>query len=141
MPELDYALLAEYVRQDAGMIHIMGAGADTFHIPAAALPVTVPLGFAARVVFNASDDHPGDPHTLRLEFTSADGEQLLSATQQFRTPDHSPGIPSVWRPSLGIALRLALPIPRHGLYALQAEVDDDPRLIRRIDFRAVEPGS
>ena len=29
MPELDYMVLADYVRQDGGSIHIMGAGVDT----------------------------------------------------------------------------------------------------------------
>ena len=29
MPELDYMVLADYVRQDNGVIHIMGAGMDT----------------------------------------------------------------------------------------------------------------
>ena len=33
MPEIDYLVLAEYVRQDAGMTHIMAAGIDTFYVP------------------------------------------------------------------------------------------------------------
>ena len=33
MPDLEYLVLADYVRQDAGATHIMGAGIDTFGIP------------------------------------------------------------------------------------------------------------
>lgn len=33
MPELDYMVLADYVRMDAGGVHIMGAGIDTITAP------------------------------------------------------------------------------------------------------------
>lgn len=33
MPELDYMLLADYVRQDGGVVHVMGAGVDTVTAP------------------------------------------------------------------------------------------------------------
>jgi len=33
VPELDYMVLADYVRQDGGVIHIMGAGVDTVTAP------------------------------------------------------------------------------------------------------------
>src|SRR5215472_10154522 len=50
MPELDYMVLADYVRQEAnGVIHIMGAGVDT--ITTAAVPTQWPLGVALRMSF------------------------------------------------------------------------------------------
>jgi uncharacterized protein YuzE len=33
MAEIEYLILADYVRQDAGMTHIMGAGLDTITLP------------------------------------------------------------------------------------------------------------
>ena len=47
MPELDYMVLADYVRQDAGVIHIMGAGVDTVTAPA--VPTVQPFGVALRI--------------------------------------------------------------------------------------------
>ncbi len=43
MPEIDHVVLAEYVRQDAGMTHITGAGVDTFYVPEGR-PMAVPVG-------------------------------------------------------------------------------------------------
>ncbi len=45
MPQLEYMVLAEYVRQDpTGLIHIMGAGIDTINAPV--VPTVQPLGVA-----------------------------------------------------------------------------------------------
>lgn len=41
MPELDYMVLADYVRQDGGVVHIMGAGVDT--VFASAVPTVQPF--------------------------------------------------------------------------------------------------
>ena len=44
MPALEYLLLADYVRQDGNLVHIMAAGLDTFYIPEALLPAGIPVG-------------------------------------------------------------------------------------------------
>lgn len=33
MAEIEYLILADYVRQDSGLTHIMGAGLDTITLP------------------------------------------------------------------------------------------------------------
>jgi len=33
MPELDFMVVADYVRTDAGVLHMVGAGFDTVHLP------------------------------------------------------------------------------------------------------------
>lgn len=139
MPELDYVVLADYVRQDAGTIHIMAAGIDTFNLPATVLPAAVPVGIALRIMFS-SRDQAGEEHSLSLEFSGPPGN-LLTARQRFHTPPPPPGVPDFWRTALGIVIRLALPIPSHGNYALQVMLDDDPRLSRRLDLRAIEPAA
>jgi len=136
MPDFDYVLLAEYVRQDAGMIHIMGAGIDTINVPPGALPAAVPVGIAVRVLFT-SQDVPGAEHSLHLEFTGPGSEQLLSAIHRFRAPVPQAGMPSTWLTSVGIAIRIALPIPRLGNYALEARLDDDPMRLKHLDLRAI----
>ena len=137
MPELDYVILADYVRQDAGTIHIMAAGLDTFAITEAKLPAAVPVGIAVRIMFSTRDT-VGEIHKLSIEFSGPGGE-LLAAAQHFPTPTPPEGIPATWRHAVGIAIRIALPFPAHGEYALQLMLDDDPRLSRMLDLRAVQP--
>jgi len=137
MPELDYVILADYVRQDAGTIHLMAAGLDTFYIPASALPAMVPVGIAIRIMLS-SQDAAGEVHKLSLVFSGPDGE-LLNLTQHFPAPEPPEGIPPTWRHSVTVAMRLGIPFPAHGVYALQVMLDDDPVRSRRLDYRAVEP--
>lgn len=138
MPDIDYALLAEYVRQDAGMVHIMGAGLDTVMVPAAALPVAVPVGIAARISFD-SRDPVGADHQITFVFKGPDEEDVLTLAHRFQTPAHPPGVPEYWRIGVGVALRLSLLFPRHGGYTLQVTLDDDPTISRTLFVRAVSP--
>jgi hypothetical protein len=139
MPQLDYAVLAEYVRQDGGMVHIMGAGIDTFNIPADSLPTAVPVGLALRITFS-SRDSVGVPHEINATFTGpGEDDVLLTMTRSFAMLEHPADIPGHWRPALNMVVRIALPIPVHGNYALTVTLDDDPEQARRIDLRAVDP--
>jgi Family of unknown function (DUF6941) len=136
MPEIDYLVLAEYVRQDAGMTHIMAAGIDTFYVPEGQ-PVAVPVGIVARISFSSRDD-VGAEHDISLVFQGSGGD-LLTVSRRFPTPPPQPGVPEHWRTAISIAFRLALPIPSHGDYRLQVTLDDDPRLSRSVDVRAIAP--
>lgn len=136
MPDIDYVVLAEYVRQDAGMTHIMGAGIDTLFVPEGQ-PVAVPVGVVARITFSSRDE-VGAEHDISLVFQGPGGD-LLTLTQRFPTPPPAPGVPEHWRQAVSIAFRLVLPIPGHGNYRLQVMLDDDPTLSRSVDVRAVAP--
>jgi hypothetical protein len=138
MPELEYLVLADYVRQDAGMTHIMGAGLDTITIPQSQLPSAIPVGLVARITFSSRDE-VGAEHTVSLAFHGPGDETLLAVAQGFRTPPPSPGIPEHWRTAASLVSRLLLPIPAHGNYRLQVEIDGDPRMSRSLDVRAIEP--
>jgi len=136
MPEIDYVVLAEYVRQDAGMTHIMGAGIDTFFVPEGQ-PAVVPVGVVARITFSSRDE-VGAEHDISLVFQGPGGD-LLTVSQRFPTPAPAANVPQHWRPAASIAFRIALPIPSHGDYRLQVTLDDDPRLSRSVDVRAIAP--
>jgi len=136
MPEIDYVVLADYVRQDAGMTHIMGAGIDTIFVPEGQ-PVAVPVGIVARITFSSRDE-VGAEHDISLVLQGSSGD-LLTIGQRFATPPPAPGVPEHWRTAVSIAFRLTLPIPSHGDYRLQVTLDDDPRLSRSVDVRAIAP--
>lgn len=138
MPEIDYALLAEYVREDNGMVHIMGAGLDTVTLPEHALPLTVPIGIAARVSFD-SQDPVGADHQLTFAFKGPEDEEVLTVGHRFQTPALPSGVPRYWRMGVGVVLRLGLLFSRLGGYTLQVSLDDDPRLSRTLFIRAVTP--
>jgi hypothetical protein len=138
MPELEYLVLADYVRQDAGMTHIMGAGIDTFFIPEERLPTAVPVGLVARITFDVRDQ-VGAEHEINLLFQGPGGEDLLAANQRIQTPPPAPGVPEHWRTAASLVSRLALPVPSHGDYRLQVSIDDDPRMSRSLYVRAIAP--
>ncbi|HEY1324739.1 MAG TPA: hypothetical protein VGF32_31060 [Streptosporangiaceae bacterium] len=136
MPELEYVVLADYVRQDAGVTHIMGAGIDTFAVPT--VPAAVMAGIVVRLAFS-SRDHVGAEHEAKFVFSGPPGD-LLTLAQHFPTPPPAPGVPEHWRTALNlVAPRLVLPIPVHGNYRLTVSIDDDPRLSRGVDVRAIAP--
>ena len=49
MPELDYALLADFVRSEGGLAHVIGASVDTIHVKE--VPTGLNFGLLARIGF------------------------------------------------------------------------------------------
>lgn len=132
MPELDYMVLADYVREDAGSIHIMSAGIDTIAAPV--VPTSQPVGIALRITFGTTEE-VGAQHHLRLVFQGPD-QHLMEVTAPFLTPPRPHGVPEHWRTGLGLALRLALPLPGYGDYSLDLDIDDG-EVTKSIDVRVV----
>jgi hypothetical protein len=134
MPELDYMVLADYVRQDGGVIHIMGAGVDTVFTQA--VPIVHPFGVAMRISFSTTEE-PGEGHELVLSFVGPD-KRLLDATARFTTPPRPPGVPEHWRTGLGIAIQMAVPLPQYGDYSCELAIDGGT-ITKSYDFRVVRP--
>jgi uncharacterized protein DUF6941 len=132
MPELDYMVLADYVRQDGGVINIMGAGIDTVTAPA--VPTVQPFGVALRISFSTTEE-PGAQHRLTVSFVGPD-QPVLSANAAFVTPPRPEDVPEHWRTGIGIALQIAVPLPRYGDYSCEVIIDDGA-ITRSADFRVV----
>jgi hypothetical protein len=135
MPQLDYMVLADYVRQDGRVTHIMGAGVDTVTAPV--VPTVQPFGIALRLTFG-TDEEAGASHYLKITFQSADGEQLLVARSAFNTPPPVPEVPEHWKTALGLALQIPVPLPRYGDYSFELDIDD-AAITKSIDVRVVRP--
>src|SRR5260221_11272458 len=97
MLQLDYMVLADYVRQDGGVIHIMGAGVDTIFAPV--VPAVQPLGIALRISFGTTEA-VGEEHHLTVTYVGPD-QPVLSASPRFSTPPRAAGRPEHWRTGLG----------------------------------------
>ena len=136
MPELDYWVLADYVRQDGGVIHIMGAGVDTVIAPA--VPTVQPFGVAARISFDTTEE-PGEQHHLTVAFIGPD-RRLLDASATFVTPPRQAGVPEHWRTALGIAIEVAVPLPQYGDYSCELAIDDG-QITKSYDFRVIPPAA
>jgi hypothetical protein len=135
--ELDYVVLADYVRQDGGVTNIMAAGIDTFMIPQ--VPAAVPVGIVARIRFS-SEEEAGARHRVDLTFQGEDGP-VLEISNVFPAPSKPPGTPPHWWMSVSLVFKIALSFPRYGDYSLELVVDGDPDLAKSIDVRAINPES
>lgn len=135
MPELDYMVLADYVRQDGGVIHIMGAGVDTVLAPV--VPMVQPLGVALRISFG-TEEPAGEVHRLTLRFSGPD-QPVFTADARFVTPERPPNVPVHWRTAQGVALQVPVPLPRYGDYSCEVDIDDGTAR-QSYDFRVIRPG-
>jgi hypothetical protein len=136
MPELDYMVLADYVRQDGPLTHIMGAGIDT--VTASAVPAVQPFGVALRISFGTTEA-PGEQHRLTVTFIGPDSP-VLDASLPFTTPARRPGVPEHWRTGLGVAMQIAVPLPRYGDYSCELNIDDGA-ITKAYEFRVIEPAA
>jgi hypothetical protein len=136
MPELDYMVLADYVRQDHGFVHIMGAGVDTVTAPT--VPTVQPFGVALRISFDTTEQ-PGEEHHLTVSFIGPDNP-VLGANATFFTPPRAEGVPEHWRRGLGVALQIPVPLPEYGDYSCELNIDDGA-ITKSYEFRVVRPGA
>lgn len=136
MPELDYMVLADYVRQDYGVMHIMGAGVDTVGTPA--VPIVQPFGVALRVSFGTTEE-PGEEHRLTVSFIGPDSP-VLTANAAFITPPRAPGVPEHWRTGLNVALQFPVPLPQFGDYSCELSIDDGA-ITKSFEFRVIQAGA
>ena len=136
MPELDYMVLADYVRQDGGVMHIMGAGVNTVTTPA--VPIVQPFGVALRVSFDTTEE-PGDEHHLTVSFIGPDSP-VLDANATFITPPRPPGVPEHWSTGLNVALQIPVPLPQFGDYSCELSIDDGA-ITKSFEFRVVQAGA
>jgi len=135
MPQLDYMVLADYVRQDGGVMHIMGAGVDTVGAPA--VPIVQPFGVALRLSFDTTEE-PGEEHGLTVSFIGPDN-RVLDANATFITPPRPPGVPEHWRAGLNVALQIPVPLPQFGDYSCELSIDDGA-ITKSFEFRVVQTG-
>lgn len=131
MPELDFALLSDYVRTEGGIAHVIAAGIDTIHAPVT--PTGQNLGLLFRILFSRTEC--GRPHRLEVIFQDEDGERLAAITQAVM-PSWIESQPAHWKSGALGGLNIGVPLPRYGLYSFELMMNDT--LLKSLPLRVVE---
>jgi hypothetical protein len=122
MPELDYALLCDYVRQEGGVAHVIAAGVDTVMLPQ--VPGAANLGLLVRLTFTRGECDK--PHRLEAILAETDGETIAKINGVI-TPTWQQGLPAGWKTGAMLALNFGVVVPKYGVYSLDILVNDDSR--------------
>ena len=122
MPELDFAFLADHVRVEGGVAHVLAAGIDTITAPT--VPTGQNIGVHFRLGFTRQEC--GRPHRIEIIFQDEDGRRLLQLANVV-TPEWTPTLPPHWRQGLAVGMNLGVPLPHYGLYSFELMVNDEAR--------------
>lgn len=119
MPELDFMVVADYVRAEGGVLHMIAAGFDTMYAPA--VPVMRPVGVGLRLTLSLNElQHD---HDVELIFQNADGGRIAQVTARIDAQTSLPPVPAGRPLGVVMALNLMLPLPDYGDYSLELLVD------------------
>lgn len=129
MPELDHAVLADYVRAEGGVAHLIGAGIDTIWAPD--MPAGQNVGVYVRLRFSRQEC--GRPHRLEIIFQDVDGQRLADISGIVE-PQWDEDLPPHWRANAALGVNIGIPLPAYGLYAFEILVNDS--LVKTIQLRA-----
>jgi hypothetical protein len=130
VPQLDYAVLADYVRPEGGLAHGLGLGIDTIYAPD--VPTGQNVGLLARLTFSRQEC--GRQHRLEVIFQDQDGERLaeINATTQ---PEWVEDQPVGWPMGVLLVLNFGVPLPAYGVYSFEMLLNDS--LVKSIPLRVV----
>jgi len=115
MPELDFMCVADYVRAENGVLHMIAAGFDTIY--AQAVPSVRQIGLGMRLLLTAAET--GHEHPVELIFQNPDGRRLA----QINALIPAQPIPPAVRPgrAMGavLAFNIQLPLPSYGDFSFE----------------------
>lgn len=131
MPELDFALLSDYVRAEGGIAHVIAGGIDTIFTPT--VPTGQNLGLAFRLLFSRTECDR--PHRLEVIFQDEDGARLAVISSAV-APVWVEGQPAHWKTGMIGGLNFGVPLPRFGVYSFEIMVNDN--LLKSLPLRVVE---
>jgi hypothetical protein len=122
MPELDFMVVADYVRQDGGVLQMVGAGFDALIVPA--VPTVRPVGIGLRLLVDVAEARQA--HQVELIYQDADGQRLTELSITLGPAPPSQPLPPPGRPfGAPIAFNVMLPVPNYGDYSLDLLVNGE----------------
>jgi hypothetical protein len=115
MPELDFMLVADYVRAESGVLHMIAAGFDTLYTPA--VPSTRQIGIGLRLLLSVAETR--HEHPIELLFQDPDGRRLAQLNAMIPAqpipPNAQPGRPF----GVVIPFNIQLPLPAYGDFSFE----------------------
>lgn len=134
MPDVDFMVVCEHVRQEGGVLHMLAAGLDQIGIPA--VPSGCNLGVGLRLTLTRAEC--GREHEVELIFQNEDGLRLSMVSGRF-SADYPDGLPPGWPAYAGLALNLGVPVPEYGVYSLELLVDGQSKKSISLRFPPPQP--
>jgi hypothetical protein len=119
VPQVEYALLGDFVRAEQGIAHMIGAGIDTVH--AAQVPTGHNIGLLSRITFTRNEC--GRPHRIEIIFQDADGQRLAQIDASV-SPEYRENLPPGWPVGVLMGFNIGLPLPNYGVYSFEILVND-----------------
>ena len=134
MPEVDFALICDFVRAERGVAHIIGGGFDT--ITAQQVPTGSNLGFVMRMALERVECER--PHRVELVLSDTDGARVFETTTIVNYPWIAT-TPAGWPTHVMWGLNIGLVFPRFGPYVLDVVINDT--LKKQIQLQVVQAGA
>jgi hypothetical protein len=131
VPEVDFAVVCDYLREEAGVMHMLAAGIDRIRPPT--LPAALRLGVGVRLALTREECER--PHEVKLLFKDPDGEQIAEVRGGFRV-DYPANVPEGWPAYATLAPNFLVPLQAYGPHRFELFVDDEVQKIMGI---IVEP--
>lgn len=133
MPELDFALVCDFVRLESksSVANVVGGGIDTIIVEE--LPAGQSMGLWNRVLFTRSECDR--EHRFEVVAQDADGARLLEI-RSLISPRWSSSLPAGWKVPISIAYNLAVPLPHIGDYSFEILLNDSS--LKSIPFRVIQ---
>ena len=133
MPELDFMIVADYVRAEGGVLHMIAAGFDTIYTPA--VPAVRQAGVGMRITMSPAEAR--HEHDIELVYQDADGGRLTQINAKWAPQPGQPTSPPGTRPGVAIAFNLQLPVPAFGRFSLELLIDHVQK--KSIDITVSQP--
>lgn len=131
VPELDFAILSDYVRAEGGVAHLIAGGIDTIGVPQ--VPAGHNVGLLIRLSVTRNECER--PHRVEVIFQDEDGERIVQAVGTIE-PKWNDSLPPGWKVGAMLALNMGLPLPKFGLYSIEILVNDSS--VKSMDLRVVQ---
>jgi hypothetical protein len=130
--QIEYALLADHVRQEGGLAHILAANINTLVVE----EVPAPWNLGILIVVRQEDEQPGDTSAIRILFRTESGTELVQIDATL-TLNPSPDHPDDWPRFAMFALNFGIVVPEHGNYAFDLSIDGATQ--RTLNVRVIRP--
>lgn len=138
--EVEFLILADAVEVLNGKLYMMGGGWDS--IAAANIEGPIPVAFACGV--SVPWGERDDEHTLQIGVEDLDGTAVEAPLMASFKTGSSPLAERGSAAHVPFAVKGAFTFPKHGTYAIVAQLDGREETVRRLQFHvragATRPG-